>query len=57
MSILRPDYAEVHEDLGTASVAQGKLDEAIMYYQWALALRPGDVEARVEHTVPASILR
>jgi len=48
MSILRPDYAEVHEDLGTAFVAQGKLDEAIMYYQWALAPQSGDAKAHVD---------
>jgi len=48
MPTLQLDYAELHRDLGGAFVAQGKLDEAIMYYQWALALRPGDAKAHVE---------
>ncbi len=47
MPVLQPDYAELHRDLGGAFVAQGKIDEAIMYYQWALALQPDDAKAHV----------
>ena len=44
----QPDYAEIHRNLGTACVKQGKLDEAVMYYQWALALQPDDAHAHVK---------
>jgi len=40
----QPDYAEVHRNLGTTFVAQGRLDEAVLYYQWALALQPDNTE-------------
>ena len=37
---IRPDIAEVHNDLGTMLQRLGKLDEAVAVYEQALALRP-----------------
>ena len=41
----KPDYAEAHNNLGTAFKDQGKLDEAILCYRRALELKPGFAEA------------
>jgi tetratricopeptide (TPR) repeat protein len=47
MPTLQLDYAEIHRNLGTAFVAKGKLDEAVISYQWALALRPGSAKSHL----------
>lgn len=43
--VLKPDYAEAHNNLGTALTDQGKLDEAIACYRQALVLKPDYAEA------------
>jgi tetratricopeptide (TPR) repeat protein len=42
---LRPDIAEVHNNLGVILKNQGRLDQAVAEYQQALALKPDFVEA------------
>ena len=42
---MKPDFAEAHNNLGTALKAQGKLDGAVVHYQRALALKPDFAEA------------
>ncbi len=42
---LKPDYADAHNNLGTALVAQGRVDTAVEHYERALALEPGHVSA------------
>ena len=42
---LKPDYAEAHNNLGTAFKDQGKLDEAVACYRRALELKPDFAEA------------
>ena len=37
---LKPDVVEAHHNLATALVAQGKLDQALVHLQCALALNP-----------------
>ena len=37
---LKPDYAEAHNNLGIALMAQGKHDEAIVAYREAIRLKP-----------------
>src|SRR5207245_461556 len=37
---LQPEYAEAHNSLGIALLAQGKLDEAVACYQRAIRLQP-----------------
>jgi tetratricopeptide (TPR) repeat protein len=37
---LDPDYPQVHSNLGTTLLAQGKLHEAIVHYERALVLGP-----------------
>ena len=41
---LKPDYAEVHSNLGNALKDQGKLDEALACYRRALELKPDFAE-------------
>ncbi|HET9113244.1 MAG TPA: tetratricopeptide repeat protein, partial [Burkholderiales bacterium] len=41
---LKPDYAEAHNNLGSALQAQGKLDEAIASYRCAMMFNPESVE-------------
>ncbi len=38
---LRPDAAEMHNNLGNVLFRQGKLDEAVASYEQAIALKPG----------------
>jgi tetratricopeptide (TPR) repeat protein len=42
---LKPDYAEVHNNLGAAFKTQGKLDDAIACFRRALELKPDSAEA------------
>jgi tetratricopeptide (TPR) repeat protein len=42
---LRPDWAEVHNDLGIALAQQGRVDEAITSFQQAVRVRPDYAEA------------
>ncbi len=42
---LKPDFGEVHNNLGVAYEAQGKLEEAIACYRRALDLKPDFAEA------------
>ena len=42
---LKPDYAEVHFNLGNTLNDQGKLDEAVASYRQALTLKPDYAEA------------
>ena len=44
---MRPDFAEVHNNLGNAAEQQGQLDEAAAHYEQAVALKPG---ISVRHT-------
>jgi tetratricopeptide (TPR) repeat protein len=41
---LKPDFAEVHNNLGVTLKDQGKLDEAVACYRRVVQLRPNDVE-------------
>jgi Tfp pilus assembly protein PilF len=43
---LRPDSAEIHNNLGLALGKQGKLDEAVACYRRAVALKPDYTQAR-----------
>ena len=43
---LKPDYAEAHNNLGTALGLGGQTDEAIREFQEALRLKPNYAEAR-----------
>jgi Tfp pilus assembly protein PilF len=42
---LRPDIAEVHNELGVVLAKQGRLDQALPRFERALALKPGYAEA------------
>ena len=42
---LRPDFAEVHNNLGVALAAQGKVDDAMARYKCAISLKPDCVDA------------
>jgi tetratricopeptide (TPR) repeat protein len=42
---LRPDSADVHNDLGLVFVAQGRIDEAVTHLERALVLSPDHVHA------------
>ncbi len=48
MPTLQLDYAEMHRNLGAAFVAKGNLNEAVIFYRWALALQPGDAQAHLK---------
>jgi superkiller protein 3 len=41
---LKPDYTQVHSNLGAALVRQRKLQEALEHFHTALRLNPGDVQ-------------
>ena len=41
---VRPDFAEAHNNLGTARLNQGRVDEAIRHWQRALSIRPDFAE-------------
>jgi Flp pilus assembly protein TadD len=43
---IKPDYAEVHYDLGSALEQTGRLREAIGHYQQALRIKPDLTAAR-----------
>ena len=43
--LIKPDYAEVHNNMGNALRAQGKPDEAIAAYNKALLIKPDSAEA------------
>jgi Flp pilus assembly protein TadD len=43
---LKPDFAEAHNNLGTALHRMGRIEEAISQYQEALRLKPESEEAR-----------
>ena len=40
----KPDYAEAHNNLGLAYVAQGRLNDAVREYQLALESDPENAE-------------
>jgi predicted O-linked N-acetylglucosamine transferase (SPINDLY family) len=42
----RPDYHAAHADLGTALQACGRMDEAMVAYEQAVALNPQNLDAR-----------
>ena len=42
---IKPDFAEVHYNLGVALARQGRADEAIAHYEKALASQPDYPEA------------
>ena len=42
---MKPDYAEAYNNMGNALKDQGKLEEAIAYYNKALSLKPDYAEA------------
>ncbi len=42
---LKPDYAEIHNNLGAALAARGTIDEAMAHYQRAIALKTDYAEA------------
>jgi Flp pilus assembly protein TadD len=44
--VLRPDDADVYNNLGSAYAQQNRLDEAISAYKTALLLRPDHADAR-----------
>ena len=50
---LKPDFAEAHNNLGTALKNQGKLDEAVACYRRALELNPDFAEAHNNLGVPS----
>jgi len=37
---LKPDYADAHNNLGVALVAEGKIEEAISHYKMAIKIKP-----------------
>ena len=43
--VLKPDYAEAHNNLGNVLKEQGKRGDAVAHYQRALALKPNYAEA------------
>jgi tetratricopeptide (TPR) repeat protein len=43
--LLNPDYAEAHNNLGVALVAQARIVEAMTHYERALALKPDYADA------------
>lgn len=43
---LKPDYAEAHNNYGSALGRKGRLDEAIREFQEAIRLKPDYVQAR-----------
>ena len=43
--LLKPDYAEVHNNLGIVRKEQGRLDEAVACYRQALLLKPAFADA------------
>ena len=44
---VQPDVAEVHDNLGSALLQKGRVDEAIIQCQMALEIRPDDAEAQI----------
>jgi tetratricopeptide (TPR) repeat protein len=43
--LAKPDYAEAHNNLATAFLAQGRLEDAVARYRRALSLKPDYAEA------------
>ena len=43
---INPDYADAHNNLGSALLRKGKVDEAITHYQKALQINPDFAEAQ-----------
>ena len=43
---LNPDFADAHNNLGVALVAEGKNEEAISHYKMAIKLNPGFAAAQ-----------
>ena len=43
---IRPDFAEAHNNFGTALAQTGKIEEAIAQYEQALRIKPDFAEAR-----------
>ena len=41
---IKPDYAEAHNNLGTALAARGQVNEAIAHFQKALEIKPDFAE-------------
>ena len=44
--LLRDNYAEAHNNLGTTLLRQGQTEEAIRQFQEAIRLKPDDADAR-----------
>jgi tetratricopeptide (TPR) repeat protein len=42
---IKPDYAEAHNDLGTALARTGKIDDGIPHFEQALRIKPDFAEA------------
>ena len=42
---IRPDYAEAHNNLGSALAGRGRLDEAMAHFRKALEIQPDSAEA------------